>query len=277
MPTTQRRYPDYFGRGVHVPATSEIGLHHPYRSFAPADELDRRGLAAASRTEQTSSEYARGKLVFGAYRRTLIRDIVDGRGSLFHNINPDYTSMVLALSAATTAVEMGSSCVVSVNTDVSNGWLSDTNDAAALAFLNSLAGGSRAVLPTLLVPGLYASLHNWVAHDYVRLKERFDLPFRFDMVNWLTYCTEDIYRPGREWSTSQVESEQKGILRDFMAALDPAVAETTAARLAARAKPRRRPLHHRVRGRLRPKTGQPGPRAFPSLTAAVAERATTGS
>jgi len=39
--------------------------------------------------------------------------------------------MILGLTEARDAIELGMSCVISVNTDISNGQLSDTDDAAA--------------------------------------------------------------------------------------------------------------------------------------------------
>lgn len=236
-------FADYFGPGQYWWALPSVEAS-PYRSFSPADELDRRGRAEASRGEQSASDYSRGKIAFGAYRRDLVKRIVGRYGALFHNISPDYTSMVLGLSEAHDAIELGGSCVVSINTDISNGHLVDTNDAAALAFLNSLAGGAEGILPNLLVPGLYASLANLVAHDYLTLKRAFGLGFGFSTANWLVYCTEDIYRPNREWSDPGVEAEQKALLRAFVESLEPAVAKEVHERVAARARrnaPRRSP------------------------------------
>ncbi|MDQ2853391.1 MAG: hypothetical protein M3R32_00865, partial [Chloroflexota bacterium] len=146
--------------------------------------------------------------------------------------------------------------VVSVNTDISNGMLSDTNDAAALAFLNSLAGGAESILPNMLVPGLYVSLHNWVAHDFLTLKAAFELGFRFNTVNWLVYCSEDTYRPGRIWSDPRIEAEQKGLLAAYLGTLDPAVVKAVRARLAERAagKPPRRSMRELLRPRPMPLT-----------------------
>jgi hypothetical protein len=272
---TPASYADYFGDGLYVGVSSDVRLG-PYRAYSPAEELNRRGHGAVSRHEQTASTYCRGKLVFGAYRRELAHRIVSRYGSLFHDINPDYTSMVLGLTEAHDAVELAGSCVVSVNTDISNGMLCDTNDAAALAYLNSLAGGATSVLPRMLVPGLYASLHNWVAHDYLSLRSAFDLSFGFDMVNWLVYCSEDVHRPGRLWSDPQVEAEQKGLLRAFIDALEPSVVAAVHARLAARAAPARRPLLRRIVGRLVPRSWRgPTPSFSQSIQAAV-ERTVTG-
>ena len=227
-------YADYFGDGQYFVLSSGIrpGL---YRRFSPAEELNRRGRGEVSRGEQGSSEYCRGKLVFGAYRRELVQGIVKRYGALFHNISPDYTSLVLGLSEARDAIELAASCVVSVNTDISNGMLCDSDDTAALAFLNSLAGGAERILPRMLVPGLYVSLHNWVAHDFLTLKETFDLPFEFSPANWLVYCSEDINRPDRQWSDARIEAEQKRLLSLFIESLDTTVVAAIRLRIAARA------------------------------------------
>lgn len=267
-------YADYFGEGLYVSVSSDVrsGL---FRSFSPADELDHRGEARVSRSEQSPADYCRGKLAFGAYRRELVQRIMKRYGALFHSINPDYTSMVLGLAEAHDAIELESSCVVSVNTDISNGMLCDTNDAAALTFLSSLAGGAESTLPNMLVPGLYASLHNWVAHDYLTLKRAFHLSFGFNTANWLVYCSEDIYRPGRRWSDPQVEAEQKGILQAFVESLDPPVAVTVQARIAARPAPAGRPLYRRLLRRLVPRSWRRSWRRLtkplsPSIEAAIA-------
>lgn len=270
-------YADYFGDGLYF-FLSSGGRPDRYRSFSPAHELDRRGRGEVSRAEQGPSDYARGKLVFGAYRRDLVQRIVQRCGALFHSINPDYTSMVLGLAEARTAIELTASCVVSVNTDISNGMLCDTDDAAALRFLDSLAGGAESIVPSLLVPGLYVSLHNWVAHDYLATRKDFGLSFAFDTANWVGYCVEDVHRPGRIWSDKGVEAEQKRLLASFLESLDSAVSSAIQARIAARAaraapEPRRPPLR-----RLLPRRWQrPTPLRSPSIQAAVERLAADGS
>lgn len=262
-------FADYFGDGLYFAVPPGLRWRG-YRRFSPARELDRRGRGDVSRGEQSSSDYSRGKLVFGAYRRELVQRTVERYGALFHNINPDYTSMVLGLSEARSAIEMAASCVVSVNTDISNGMLSDTDDTAALRFLDSLAGGAQAIAPSLLVPGLYVSVHNWVAHDYLSLRTAFDLSFAFSEINWLVYIIEDVRRPSRVWSDAQVEAEQKGLLAAYLASLEPAVAAAVEARVQARAArvpatPRRPPVR-----RLLPRRWQrPEPSRAPSIQAAV--------
>ncbi len=262
-------YADYFGNGLYFAMSSGL-RSRMYRRFRPAAELDRRGRAEVSRGEQGPSDYSRGKLVFGAYRRELTQRIVQRYGALFHNINPDYTSMVLGLTEARHAIELTASCVVSVNTDISNGMLSDTDDRAALRFLGSLAGGAESIMPKLLVPGLYVSLHNWVAHDYLALRTEFDLSFVFNQVNWLAYIVEDVHRPSRAWSDARVEAEQKGLLKAFLASLEPAVAAGVQAHLAARAARLPETPKHLPLRRLLPRRWQrPEPLRASSIQAVV--------
>lgn len=266
-------YDDYFGVGQYVRVVSDLESGR-YQPFSPTTDLDRRGRADISRGEQSTSAYCRGKLVFGAYRRELIERIVTRCGALFHNISPDYTSMVLGMSEAREAIEMASSCVVSINTDISNGMLSDTSDAAALGFLSSLAGGADGILPSLMVPGLYASMHNWVAHDFLTMQATYDLAFEFNRTNWLVYCTEDIFRPGRQWSEPRVEAEQKGLLQAFAASLGPEVEAAVRERVAARALANQPPPPPRrsLRSRLRRKMEPPMPALSNSLLDAIEQR-----
>jgi glycosyltransferase involved in cell wall biosynthesis len=266
-------YADYFDVGQYVRVVSDLQSGR-YQPFSPRADLDRRGRAEVSRGEQSSSDYCRGKLAFGAYRRELVERIVSRYGALFHNISPDYTSMVLGLSEAREAIELASSCVVSINTDISNGMLSDNNDAAAWGFLSSLAGGTDGILPNLMVPGLYASMHNWVAHDFLTLKATFDLQFEFNMTNWLVYCTEDIYRPGRQWSEARIEAEQKSLLNAFVASLGPEVDAAVRERVAVRALANQPPPPPRrsLRSRLRRKIERPMPALSNSLLDAIERR-----
>lgn len=266
-------YADYFGVGQYVRVVSDLQSGR-YQPFSPAADLDRRGRAEVSRGEQSTSDYCRGKLVFGAYRRELVERIVGRYGALFHNISPDYTSMVLGLTEAREAIEMASSCVVSVNTDISNGMLADTSDTAAWGFLSSLAGGADAILPKLMVPGLYASMHNWVAHDFLTLKATYDLAFEFNKTNWLVWCTEDIYRPGRQWSDARVEAEQKALLSAFVGSLGPEVEAAVRERVAARALANQPPPPPRrsLRSRLRRKMEPPMPKLSDSLLDAIQQR-----
>ena len=205
-------FPDYFGAG-----TYGQGLPGPGGPFSPQAELSRRG--TTGRSPNSQPDYCRGKLVFGVFHRDLVARSVLRFGGLFHSagwgttgLSPDYTSMILGLSEAHSALELTASCGMQIHTDISGGMLIDTHDAIARAVL------PEALWPDLPIPGLYASQHNIVARDYVALKQHFDLPFDFDIGIWIAYCAADILRPGRVWSSPDAEAQQKAILTTFLAA-----------------------------------------------------------
>ncbi len=212
-------YPDYFGAGEYVATQADSPTNELAHSFDAQEALQTKCRGDVSRYEQTPSVYCRGKMVFGAYHRSLIERIVNRFGQLFFDISPDYTSMVLALSVARSACELSSSAVVSIATDISNGVLTGTDDALALRYLRQLSGDERAMMANTLVPGLFASQANLVSHDYLALKSRFELELKLDMSNWLCHCIEDLGRPDRKWSSPETEQQQHVLVQEFVGAL----------------------------------------------------------
>ena len=212
---------DYFGAGEYVRYFPSSEIKRLAEKFDPRTELDLKGRGEVARSEQSNSEYSRGKILFGFFHRNLISRIKSRFDDVFHNISPDYTSMILALSTARSAVEMAESCVVSINTPISNGYLCDTDDSAALAFQSSLAGGLQTIFSNMLVPGMYSSISNVVAHDYLAMQRKYDLAFEFDATNWLVYCAEEVGRPQRVWSSPEVGAEQARLLETHLASLAP--------------------------------------------------------
>jgi glycosyltransferase involved in cell wall biosynthesis len=208
------RFPDYFGTGTYT-WWADSGHEVGYTRYDPLDELSKKGRAEVARPEQDRSTYSRGKICFGAYRSDLCDRIIRRTGALFHRITPDYSSMILGLSLAGTAAEIDGPGIVHINTDLSNGGQTAVREDVALRFLDEM-GDTEAMLANMLVPGLYSAGHNIVAHDYVKLKARFDLPFEFDRVNWLVYITEDLDTDGRVWSSPAVEAQQRGLLREYL-------------------------------------------------------------
>ncbi|MEP6766492.1 MAG: glycosyltransferase [Gemmatimonadaceae bacterium] len=231
-------YADYFGSGTYTAVQSDVVSRDSVIRYEPRDALNDKVKGLRSRYEQTPSQYCRGKIVFGMYHRNLIERIVTECGQLFHDISPDYTSMILALSLANSAVELKSSAVVSMNTDLSNGLLGANHDQHALGYLRSLSSEPEVFLQNMLVPGMYAAQHNVVSHDYLSLQRRFSLPFDFDRLNWLGYCIEDLSKPDRVWSSPAIEEEQMGLMYEFMKSLAPAEQMRVIARLEQRASER---------------------------------------
>ncbi len=212
---TPLKFPNYFGEGTYLHSRPEVDIGKRFEAFNPKVELSKKVLAETARGEQSPSHYARGKICFGGYSRNLIKRIQDCSGVLFRNISPDYTSMILALSFANSAIEIDRPGVVHINTDLSNGGQVAIRDDMALSYLNSL-GRVDSFFEQTLIPNLYSSVHNNVAHDYISLKRKFNLEYELNYINWLVYITEDLNLPNRIWSTSKIEREHREILEDFI-------------------------------------------------------------
>jgi glycosyltransferase involved in cell wall biosynthesis len=210
-----KRFPEYFGEGTYVLGRSSAPMGADFCAYDPQKELSRRGRAEVSRGEQDRSAYVRGKICFGAYRADLCSRIVEKTGALFHEVSPDYTSMILGLCLASSAAELSEPGIVHIETDLSNGALASLRDDLAMKFLIDLGDTAR-ILSELLVPGLYSASHNLVAHDYVTLSRKFGLNFDFDRIAWLVYITEDLDTEGRQWSSLQVQTSQRRLLKDFI-------------------------------------------------------------
>lgn len=208
-------YPNYFGCGRYKLAKQSPQIDGEFRYYNPSDELKRRTNASMSRSEDNPSDYARGKINFGAYSRPLIERILNQTGALFYNIAPDYTSMVFGLSWANSAIELSRSGIIHLHTDLSNGGQCIVSDVAALRFLDELKA-DESLFNNMLIPGLYCSQHNLVTHDYLSLKRKFDLPFELNRLNWLTYIAEDLNLPRRQWSSVDVKLHQKKLFDKFI-------------------------------------------------------------
>ncbi len=212
---TTLRMPDYFGKGVYTEACSAVPAKKKFIEYDPKEELKKKAFGAVSRGEQDASHYARGKICFGGYKRQLIDRILDRAVNLFHDITPDYTSMILGLSLGSSAIEISRPGIVHINTDLSNGGKTAIHDEQALAYLMSLEGGAQ-MFEDMLVPQLYSSTHNVVTHDYISLQQKFGFDYKVDVVNWLVYILEDLDLPGRQWSSPKVENEHRGLLEHFI-------------------------------------------------------------
>ncbi len=138
---TPLRMPDYFGKGVYTEGWSAVSSDKYFIEYDAKEELKKKAFGAVSRSEQSTSHYARGKICFGGYKRDLIERILNRAGHLFHDISPDYTSMILGLSLANSALEIRPPGIVHINTDLSNGGQGAIRDEQALAYLMSLKGG----------------------------------------------------------------------------------------------------------------------------------------
>jgi glycosyltransferase involved in cell wall biosynthesis len=206
---------DNFGKGNYVKINIDNSNKNYYTIFNPQDELNKKGDSIISRTEQSHSEYCRGKICFGCYSRRLITKIISRTGELFEGISPDYTSMIKALFYAKHSVELNTQGVVQLSTSLSNGFLTSISDLAALNFIKTLKNHEN-VLDNLLVPHVYASQHNIVAYDYINLKNKYNLNFRFKIENWLVYIWEDLNKNNMNWDNIHSKEYQFKLYKSFL-------------------------------------------------------------
>jgi glycosyltransferase involved in cell wall biosynthesis len=202
-------YPNYFSRGQFYPRerSSWSLWRSDYRSYSTSRALKTKAKAVVSRDKQNGSVYSKGKIIFGAYKNTLIERIINQTGQLFHDLSPDYTSMICALSLAKSAVEIRLPGIVHVNTDLSNGGKMAVDDSLSRNWIDATKNGNQ-VLADMVIPGLFASQHAFVSHDYQSLLRNFDLGFRINKANWIRHCETDIKMVGRKWSSQSVKDEQ---------------------------------------------------------------------
>ena len=214
---TPKDFADYFGKGYY--SKNESGANDTqFVFFNPIEELSKKGDAELSRQEQSKSSYVRGKICFGAFKKELVQRLVNKYSRIFYNITPDYTSMILALVEAKSGVEIGRAGIVHLNTDISNGRLASASDVHANNYLRDLADYSS-ILETMLIKGLYSSVNNMVARDYLYIKEKSGSSFRFNKLNWLMYIKEDIFSEQKIWSSEAVKNNQIGLYNDYVESL----------------------------------------------------------
>jgi cellulose synthase/poly-beta-1,6-N-acetylglucosamine synthase-like glycosyltransferase len=194
----------------------------PPREYDPWAELVRR-FAFGARRGREGVRYGWGKICFGAYHRDLLARIRETVGRVFLPFNPDYTSMVAALAHARTAVDVGQPLVISTETRISNGKRIAESDRHARDFVRTVDGSLR-ILDDLPLRGLYTSVHNLVAHDYVVMGGRLGGragALRVGLRNLIARAGEDLDRV-RTWSSPAVRAEQRGLWRAYLRRLRPA-------------------------------------------------------
>lgn len=183
--------------------------------FEPRAELEKRYRAPDSRINQSPRDYAIGKILYGVYSRALIDQIVARHGKLFWEGSPDYTSMILALGTAVKGIELNASGVVALNTDFSNGELNAKSDERILQGLNRRGSEGSEILNSMVVPGLYSSMHAVVSADYVRMGKKLEGRYELRVQNWVLHCLSDLTRPDRSWASGKVRQAQFRLLNRF--------------------------------------------------------------
>lgn len=175
-------------------------VNKQYEFFDPIEALKFKAECSVQRNQQSTRDYAQGKIVFGVYSKELISRIRAHSGTLFGGATHDYSAMIQALSLAGTCVILNTYGVIFISLPINQSLGSLTaNDAnAALKYFEAFSDG-ESIIANLLVPGLYASQHNMVAHDYKKFLPMYGKSEMFNIRNWLRAIYDDLYSKDRTW------------------------------------------------------------------------------
>ena len=124
--------------------------------------------------------YYLGKICFGTYHRNLVDRIRNRTGRLFYTTCPDYTSMLAAMALTDKGVDVGEPLQISVTSNISNGVVTGVDPQAAYNFLKE-CDPTLKLIEDLPVKDLYASTHNYVTSDYLKMKAK---------IGFILFCLE---------------------------------------------------------------------------------------
>jgi ribosomal protein S24E len=105
---------------------------------------------------------------------------------------------------------------MSLPVNESLGSLTTTYAQRALQYFKTFSDAD-AILANLMVPGLYASVHNMVAHDYKKFLPLYGHADLLDEGNWLAAMHHELTSQGKVWRDSSEMEEQMKLLSDHIA------------------------------------------------------------
>ena len=144
------------------------GHYHPY-DHPPSgpttlsSEVELASAMAFDAPRGVGPGYFRGNICYGLYRQDVMEGIRDRLGRVFPPICPDYTSRVGALLTVPTFVDAGAPLQLACTTVTSTVRQAEEDPLHTKRFIDGI---DPALMDRLPIPGLWASLHNVVAHDY---------------------------------------------------------------------------------------------------------------
>jgi glycosyltransferase involved in cell wall biosynthesis len=187
--------------------------------YDPEKALKFKASGGTPRNKQQVHDYVLGKIVFGCYRMSLIQNVLNTSGTLFGGATHDYSAMIQALALAKNCVMLNSSCFIfcSLPSNKSLGSLTETDSQAALRYFRSFSNADE-ILANLLVPGVYASQHNMVAHDYKKFLPLYGKERYFNAANWLLAIYSDLLSESKIWGSDEERLNQINLFLVFLEA-----------------------------------------------------------
>jgi hypothetical protein len=182
--------------------------------YDPIAALRRKASGAAPREQQPRREFVLGKLVFGCYSKELIDRILATSGTVFGGATHDYSASIQALSLARTCVMLNAYAAVfcSLPREQSSGSATATEPQRALQYYRAFTH-PESILAALLVPGVYASQHNMVAHDYKKFLPMYGNQHLFSERNWIRAIGADLLSESMVWRNRAEKEAQFDLFR----------------------------------------------------------------
>lgn len=161
--------------------------------FDPNEALITKASGKVPRNKQNNRVFSEGKIVFGCYSQRLIERIRDKTGRVFGGCTHDYSAMIQALILAEKCLYLNKTEIIflSLPLDKSLGSLTASKPEIALNYYLQFNDATN-ILNNLLIPNLYSSQHNMVAHDYIKYLSEYNRVEIFGRRNWIMSVFDDL-------------------------------------------------------------------------------------
>lgn len=188
-----------------------------YKEYDPSVELNYKASGFFSRPSMNFESYVKGKICFGCFSKDLILRIISKSGALFGGATHDYSAMVQALCLATKCIVLNEPRIIFITLPVDRSWGSLANFQAPYARRYYQAfSDPELILRSLLVPGLYSSIHNMVAHDYIKYLALYGKQELFIEKFWLRSIGNDLYLPNKLWGSEEERYAQYNLFFEYL-------------------------------------------------------------
>lgn len=180
-----------------------------YKEYEPLQHLKIKSSGLISRQNESMENYIKGKLCFGCFSKNLLSQIIKKSGSVFGGATHDYSAMVqgLCLAKKCAILEEPGILFVGLPENKSLGMLTCLNSGSALKYYKEFTD-TDLILTSLLVPGVYSSQHNMVAHDYKKYLKIYDKFQFFGEKFWLSSILNDFLLPNKVWISQRERQDQ---------------------------------------------------------------------
>lgn len=161
-----------------------------FEDYNPKEELSRR----FNLKEPIGAEgykHGFGKIFFGFYHYSLVKKIKEKYQSVFYGLSPDYTSLVLALNLADSAVFCHIRLLVCVNNYGGNGQGLQKDFNSVLEYFKTYTNDIDGLFKELPIPNV-CTLHTCCAYDYQILNRFGETQYQINMSNLAQLTYKDL-------------------------------------------------------------------------------------